>query len=136
MRATRRLAALWCGALVLFASGFVAGQQRVPSDYQGVDEAVLASIDLAPEIDSVRDRDLRLSRAVIQPGGHVGLHSHQGDPTIVYMLSGILTNHHDDGTVQEFHPGEVFAEFGPRRHWVENRGAAPVTFIVANIHKR
>jgi quercetin dioxygenase-like cupin family protein len=136
MRFTRRLLALFCGALALFAAGFVAGQQAAPSDYQGVDEKVLASIDLAPEIATVRDRDLRLSRAVIAPGGHVGLHSHQGDPTIVYLLSGVLTNHHDDGSVQEFHPGEVFAEFGPRRHWVENRGTAPVTFIVANIHRR
>jgi hypothetical protein len=29
----------------------------------------------------------------VSPGGHIGLHSHQGDPTIVYLLSGILTNH-------------------------------------------
>lgn len=136
MRLTRRLPAFLVGALALFAAGFAAGQQSAPSDYQGVDEKVLARIDLAPEIATVRDRELRLSRAVIAPGGHVGLHSHQGDPTIVYLLSGVLTNHHDDGTVQEFHAGEVFAEFGPRQHWVENRGAAPVTFIVANIHKR
>ena len=136
MRLTNRLPALFVGALALFAAGFVAGQQAAPSDYQGVDEKVLASIDLAPEINTVGDRELRLSRAVIAPGGHVGLHSHQGDPSIVYMLSGVLTNHHDDGTVQEFHPGEAFAEFGPRRHWVENRGPMPVSFIVANIHKR
>jgi quercetin dioxygenase-like cupin family protein len=135
MRLTR-LSAVLSGGLVLFAAGFVAGQQTAPTDYQGVNEKVLASIDLAAEIRTVQNRELRLSRAVIAPGGHVGLHSHQGDPSIVYLLSGVLTNHHDDGTVQEFHPGEVFAEFGPRQHWVENRGAAPVTFIVANIHRR
>jgi quercetin dioxygenase-like cupin family protein len=136
MRVSRRLPALCAGALVLFTAGFVGGQQSAPSDYQGVDETVLAAIDLAPEIATVRDRELRLSRAVIAPGGHVGLHSHQGDPSIVYMLSGVLTNHHGDGTTREFRPGEVFAEFGPREHWVENRGAVPVTFIVANIHRR
>jgi quercetin dioxygenase-like cupin family protein len=84
----------------------------------------------------VQDRELRLSRAVVSPGGHVGLHSHQGDPTIVYILSGVLTNRHDDGTTDEFRPGQVFAEFGPRAHWVENTGSAPVTFIVANIHRK
>jgi quercetin dioxygenase-like cupin family protein len=131
-----RVAGLALGASAMFMAGFASAEQSAPHDYRGVDEKVLASIDLAGEIDTVQDRQLRLSRAVIAPGGHVGLHSHQGDPTIVYMLSGVLTNHHDDGTVQEFDPGEVFAEFGPRRHWVENRGTAPVIFIVANIHRK
>jgi quercetin dioxygenase-like cupin family protein len=52
------------------------------------------------------------------------------------MLSGVLTNHHDDGTTEEFHSGQVFAEYGPRSHWVENKDSAPVHFIVANIHHR
>ncbi len=136
MRTVRNIAALGCGAMVLFAAGFVAGQQAAPTDYKSVSEDVLASIDLAGEIDSVKNRELRLSRAVIAPGGHVGLHSHEGDPSIVYILSGTLTNHHDDGATQEVRPGQVFAEYGPRAHWVENRGSAPVTFIVANIHRR
>src|SRR5437762_3977814 len=82
-----------------------------------------------------RAANYAFSSAVIAPGGQVGLHSHRGDPTIVYMLSGVLTNHHDDGTTEEFHPGEAFAEYGPRSHWVENKGSAPVRFIVANIHR-
>jgi len=136
MRAGRQLLALGCAGSALLAAGFVLGQQSAPTDYKWVSEAVLASIDLAPEIDSVADRELRLSRAVVATGGHVGLHSHRGDPTIVYMLSGALTNHHDDGTTEIFQPGQVFAEFGPRAHWVENTGSAPAIFIVANIHRR
>jgi quercetin dioxygenase-like cupin family protein len=122
--------------LLLLAAGFVLGQQSAPTDYRLVTEDVLTAIDLAQEIDTVTNRELRLSRAVIAPGGHIGFHSHQGDPTIVYLLSGVLTNHHDDGTIEEFHPGEFFSEFGPHAHWVENKGSAPVTFIVANIHRR
>ena len=127
-----------CGAagLVLLSTGYVLGQQSAPVDYKLVTEDVLSTIDLAKEIDSVQDRELRLSRATIAPGGHVGLHSHQGDPTIVYLLSGLLTNHHDDGTAENFQEGQVFAEFGPRAHWVENQGPAPVILIVANIHRR
>jgi quercetin dioxygenase-like cupin family protein len=75
-----------------------------------------------------------VSRAEIAPGGHIGLHSHRGDPTIVYVLSGVLTNYHDDGTTEDFHPGQVFPEFGSRSHWIENKGAVPVQFIAANIH--
>jgi quercetin dioxygenase-like cupin family protein len=136
MRAARHIMALCSAGLALLAAGFVLGQQSAPTDYRSVTEDVLAAIDLAKEIDSIANRELRLSRAVVAPGGHIGLHSHQGDPTIVYLLSGVLTNHHDDGTTAAFHPGEVFAEFGPRAHWVENTGSTPVTFIVANVHRR
>ena len=135
MRAAHALAALGAAFVLLYA-GFVLGLQSAPNDYKLVSEDVLAKIDLAKEIDSVEGRELRLSSAVIAPGGYVGLHSHRGDPTIVYMLSGVLTNHHDDGTTEEFHPGEAFAEYGPRSHWVENRGSAPARLIVANIHRQ
>ena len=135
MRAAHALAVLGAAFVLLYA-GFVLGQQSAPNDYKLVSEDVLAKIDLAKEIDSVEARELRLSSAVIAPDGHVGLHSHRGDPTIVYMLSGVLTNHHDDGTTEEFHPGEAFTEYGPRSHWVENKGSAPVRFIVANIHRQ
>ena len=135
MRAAHHLIALASG-LALLCVGFALGQQSTPTDYKLVSEDVLAAIDLANEMDSVEGRELRLSSAVIAPSGHIGLHSHRGDPTIVYLLSGVLTNHHDDSTTEEFHPGQVFAEHGPRSHWVENKGSAPVHFIVANIHRR
>jgi quercetin dioxygenase-like cupin family protein len=131
-----RIAALSSAGLALFTAGLALGQYQAPTDYKGVQESLLAAIDLAKEIDSVDNRELRVSRATIAPGGHIGLHSHQDDPKIVYVVEGVLTNHHDDGTTQEFQPGQVFAEFGPRSHWVENKGPTPVTFIAANIHRR
>lgn len=136
MTTLSRAAALTAVALTIASAGFAVGQQTAPTDYKSVQENVLASIDLAAEISNVRDRELRLSRVEVLPGGHIGLHSHRGDPTIVYMLSGVLTNHHDDGTTDQFRSGQVFAEFGPRSHWVENGGAEPVIFIVANVHRR
>jgi quercetin dioxygenase-like cupin family protein len=136
MNAAVRRAVLLFACLLALSAGYALGQQSPPTDYKLVREEVLAGIDLAKEIDSVQDCELRLSRAIIEPGGHVGLHSHLGDPTIVYMLSGALTNHHDDGTIEEFRPGQSFSEFGPRAHWVENQGSVPVIFIVANIHSK
>jgi quercetin dioxygenase-like cupin family protein len=133
--AVYRITSLGLVALLLFFVGVVLGQQSAPTDYKLVTENVLAAIDLSKEVESMQGRELRLSSAVIEPGGHVGLHSHHGDPSIVYILSGVLTNHHDDGTTQEFHAGQVFSEYGPRSHWVENKGSAPVRFIVANVHR-
>src|SRR6266550_4158377 len=109
MRAAHFVAALAIASVLVYG-GFVLGQQSAPTDYRLVSEDILATIDLATEIDSVQGRELRLSSAVIAPGGHVGVHSHSGDPTIVYMLSGVLTHHHEDGTTEEFHPGQVFTE--------------------------
>jgi quercetin dioxygenase-like cupin family protein len=132
-----RMAGLGITGVLLLSAGFVLGRQAAaPTDYKLVSETVLASIDLAREIDTVQDRELRLSQANIAPGGYIGLHGHQGDPTLVYVLSGVLTNHHDDGRIEEFRAGQVFAEFGPRSHWVENRGGEPAVFIAANIHRR
>ena len=136
MNGVCRVAMCGAAAVMLLSAGYVLGQQSAPAEYKLVSEDVLASINLATEIDSVQDRELRLSRTTIAPGGHIGLHSHQGDPTIVLLLSGVVTNHHDDGTTENFREGQVFAEFGPRAHWVENPGSAPVIFIVANIHRR
>ena len=136
MRVARHIGAICGGGLALAVGGFVLGQQTAPTDYKSVAEEVLATINLADEIDSMADRELRLSRAVVAPGAHIGVHSHQGDPTIVYLLSGVLTNHHDDGTTEEFQANQAFAEFGPRAHWVENKGTTPAAFIVANIHRR
>ena len=135
-RMALRISACISAGLALFAAGFALGQDPTPTDYKGVKEAVLAAIDLAKEIDNAEDRELRVSRAIVAPGGHIGLHSHRGDPTIVYVIDGVLTNHHDDGATEEFRSGQVFAEFGPRSHWVENNGPAPVVFIAANIHRR
>lgn len=136
MTAVSRAAVCGATGFMLLMTGYVLGHQSAPTDYKLVTEEVLASIDLAEEIKGVQDREMRLSRATIAPGGHVGLHTHQGDPTIVYLLSGVLTNHQDDGTTEKFRADQVFTEFGPRAHWVENQGAAPAVFIVANIHRR
>ena len=136
MKTALRIAAWSLAGMSLFTAGFALGQYPAPTDYKGVKEAVLAAIDLAKEIDSVENRELRVSRAIVAAGGHIGLHSHRGDPTIVYVVDGVLTNYHDDGTTEEFRSGQVFAEFGPRSHWVENNGPTPVMFIAANIHRR
>ena len=116
----------------IFLVGFM-GCGKSTVGHALADELGWRFVDLDKEIEGVQGRELRLSSAVIQPGAHVGLHSHRGDPSIVYILSGVLTNHHDDGITEEFHAGQACSEYGPRSHWVENKGSAPVRFIVANV---
>jgi quercetin dioxygenase-like cupin family protein len=136
MRGPLRIAMLSAAALVLFSAGFAAGQRSAPTDDRLVEQTLLAKIDLAKAVDGLGERELRLSRVEIAPRGHIGLHSHQDDPTVVYVLSGVLTNHHDDGMMEEIGAGRAFAEFGPNSHWVENKGAAPATFVFTSVSRR
>jgi len=129
-----RILALGAGALVVFLAGFAMGQRPAPMGDQSVEQTLLATIDLAQAI-GVSGRELRLSRVTVAPHGHIGLHSHEDDPTVVYVVTGTLTNHHDDGMTGEVHAGEAFAEFGPKSHWVENAGSAPATFVFASVSR-
>ena len=131
-----RLAALAVAVLAAFSTGIAVGQRSAPHDDQSVEQTLLATIDLAKAVDDLGNRELRLSRVTIAPHGHIGLHSHKDDPTVVYLISGALTNYHDDGTTEEVHAGQAFAEFGPKSHWVENRASAPATFVFASVSAR
>lgn len=131
-----RLAVLAMAVLAAFSTGIAVGQRSAPHDNQSVEQTLLATIDLAKAVDHLDDRELRMSRVTIAPNGHIGLHSHKNDPTVVYLISGALTNYHDDGTTEELHAGQAFAEFGPKSHWVENRGSAPATFVFTSVSPR
>ena len=136
MRHGVRIAALGTGALIIFCAGYAAGQRHAPEGDQLVEQTLLATIDLAKAVTQPGDRELRLSRVTVAPHGHIGLHSHEDDPTVVYVVSGVLTNHHDDGTTNEVRAGEAFAEFGPKPHWVENAASTPATFVFASVSRR
>jgi len=136
MRYLLRFVATVIAALVVFSAGFAAGQHQAPSGDERVQQTLLASIDLAKAVGTLGERELRLSQVTVAPGGHIGPHSHIDDPTVVYLVTGALINHHDDGSTEELSAGQAFAEFGPKSHWVENRGTAPATFVFASVSRR
>src|ERR1700730_16947255 len=93
----------WSSAgLALFIAGLALGQHPAPTDYKGVEESVLAAIDLANEIDGVENRELRVSFSTIAPAAPNSFHSPRRDPTIVYVFAGILTNHQANGPAEDF----------------------------------
>lgn len=136
MREPLPIAVLAVAVLAAFSAGIAVGQRSAPHDDQSVEQTLLVTIDLAKAVARLDDRELRLSRVTVAPNGHIGLHSHKDDPTVVYLISGALTNHHDDGTTEELHAGQAFAEFGPKSHWVENNGPAPATFVFTSVSHR
>ena len=142
----RSLAAgLFLGAAMLASSSAFAGE--CPADKVGVDvtkpgamkpkhvkDDVLAAIDLSKERINLPNRNLRLRKLVVQPGGIVPWHSHADRPAIIYIVSGSITEYASTCSVAiEHKPGEVTAERGATAHWWKNNGKVPAVLLSADI---
>ena len=98
----------------------------------GVAVEVLATVDLAGEIDGMAGQ-LRMRMVTIEPGGVFGpLHDHIGRPGIVYVLQGTITDHRD-GIATDYGPGVGWPEDRDTLHWLENRGSVPAIEISVDI---
>ena len=136
MRTLQRLTGIAAAVSMVFFAGYATGQRQPPHNDQAVEQTLLATIDLAQAIEGCADRQMHLARATIAPGGHIRFHDHADDPTLVYLVSGSMTNHHDDGRTEEFSAGQAFAKFGAQSHWVENNGPAPATFVFTSVSRK
>jgi quercetin dioxygenase-like cupin family protein len=107
-------------------------EQAAP-ETKGVAVEVLATVDLAREIDGLEPRQLRMRRVTIEPGGVFGpIHDHIGRPGTVYILQGTITDHRD-GVLTDYGPGVGWPEDRNTTHWLENRGTIPAVEISVDI---
>ena len=108
----------------------LAGHPTAPSQ---VTDDVVGSIDLGTEI-GVNGRDLRLRRLVVQPGGIVPFHSHQGRPALIITVSGEVTEHRSSCGVPIIHrAGEVSREAEGISHYWVNHGRVPAVLLSADV---
>jgi len=108
---------------------------RAGHETKGVAEQVLATVDLAGEIEGMEGRQLRLRLVTLEPGAVFGpKHDHAGRPGVVYILRGTITDHRD-GMATEYGPGVGWPEDRKTSHWLENRGTAPAVEISVDIVK-
>jgi quercetin dioxygenase-like cupin family protein len=100
---------------------------------RGVTVQLLATVDLAGEIEGMAGYQLRMRKVTIEPGGVFGpLHDHVGRPGTVYVLEGAITDHRDGG-VTEYGPGPGWPEDRTTLHWLENRATVPAVEISIDI---
>ncbi len=100
---------------------------------RGVTVDLLATVDLAAEIEGMAGRQLRMRMVTIEPGGVFGpIHDHQGRPGTVYILQGTITDHRD-GVTTEYGPGVGWPEDRNTLHWLENRGPIRAVEISVDI---
>lgn len=108
----------------------LADRATAPRD---VTDDLIGSIGLGPEI-GVQGRDLRLRRLVVQPGGVVPFHSHEGRPALIITVSGEITEHSTTCAVPiVHHAGEVSREAGGLGHYWVNHGRVPAVLLSADV---
>ena len=103
---------------------------------RGVEIELLGTVDLAPELPGMAGFELRMRRVTISPGGVFGpMHDHRGRPGVVYVLSGTITDHRDDGDA-DYRIGPGWPEDHRTVHWLENRGTIPAVEISVDLVRR
>ena len=107
--------------------------ERAAPETNGVTVEILATVDLAGEIEGMESRQLRMRLVTIEPGGVFGpIHDHKGRPGTVYVLQGTITDHRN-GVVNDYGPGLGWPEDRNTIHWLENRGTTPAVEISVDI---
>jgi quercetin dioxygenase-like cupin family protein len=105
-----------------------------PSAPTGLEDKIIASIDLTPLGTGFAGRKMRMRKLTIQPGGIVPWHSHEARPANIYIISGSITEYRSSCAVPiEHKAGDVTAEFGPLAHWWKNNTDKPTVLISADI---
>lgn len=111
----------------------LAGAPSAPSN---VTDDLIGSVDLAKEI-GVENRDLRMRRLVLQPGGVVPMHSHAGRPALIVVVSGAITEYRSSCAVGiEHKAGDISSESDGIAHWWRNNGKTPAVLLSADVKAR
>jgi quercetin dioxygenase-like cupin family protein len=111
----------------------LAGHPTMPKD---VTDTVIGAIDLGSEI-GVNGRELRTRRLVIQPGGIVPFHSHQGRPALIVTISGQVTEYRSTCSVGIVHKaGDISREAEGIAHWWKNEGSEPAVLLSSDVFQK
>ena len=118
------------------AASVPAHAQQPPTENKGMKADVLSSFALGRQgLDDYTQRQIRMRRITVEPGGTVGFHSHGQRPALTYILSGVLTEHRKGGTDRTYDPGEVITESTEVDHWADNEAAEPAVLISVDLFK-
>jgi quercetin dioxygenase-like cupin family protein len=119
----------------LAVSVSAASAQAPAGEPKGPVAKPLLNLDLAPEIDSVQGRVMRMQLTTYAPGASNKPHSHKDRPEVVYILSGKVIEHRGE-VAKEYGPGDTFTADRNTTHWMENKGTVPAVMLVTGIAKK
>jgi quercetin dioxygenase-like cupin family protein len=140
------LAAVVAGASA-FALPAVAGEcpadQKKPNAREAVDlkpvgvtDTTIAMIDVTKAPISIDDRQFRMRKLTVEPGGIVPWHSHADRPAIIYIIEGQIHEYASNCSAPIVHKaGDVVAETGDVSHWWKNLDDETVVLLSADLPK-
>ena len=133
---SKRVVAAWIGSVALaLAAGAVIGEAMPPKGNTGAKISEPVVVDLAPWATDMKGRQLRIRKFDIEPGGVLGIHSHDDRPDVSYLAQGTLTEFRPGGRSAPRASDTLHAAGKGLTHWVENKGSTPAILIVADIFK-
>jgi quercetin dioxygenase-like cupin family protein len=135
MATTGRIQAIIAAAAIIAWGAQLGSAQEPPKDNKGFTVSKTTVVELGPEIEGMAGRQLRLRVLTIEPGGHIGLHSHKDRPAVVYLVQGTDTVGLADGTTKTLHPGDTSTANKDTTHWHQNDGKDNVVLIAVDIFK-
>lgn len=92
-------------------------------------------IELEGEFASMKGKQMRAREFTIEPGGVVGVHTHNNRPGYAYILEGNIVEHRNDTEGPILHqPGSVAIEKNGVAHWWENTSDKNVKALVVDIY--
>jgi quercetin dioxygenase-like cupin family protein len=139
------LAAVTAGTTLVGVSAALAGEcpkDQMKADVRkaethvakGVVDKVLAAIDLEKEPAKIKDRQLRLRKLTIEPGGIVPWHSHNDRPAIIYIAEGEIVEYASNCAVPIVHKaGDISVETFGTSHWWQNLGNKTVVLFSSDV---
>ncbi len=130
-----RIALFVLASLVIGCGTMIAHAEDAPKDNKGFTASKTTVVDLGSEIEGMTGRQLRMRLLTIEPGGHIGLHSHKDRPAVVYFMQGTDVVTQADGSSKTFHPGDTSAATKDTTHWHRNDGKDNVVLIAVDVFK-
>jgi len=101
---------------------------------KGVTDTVLAAVDLSKEKIGAKERQLRIRKLEIEPGGVVPFHSHGDRPALIYIIEGEIFEYSSQCAVPILHKaGDVAPETHATSHWWQNTTDKKVVLLSADI---
>src|ERR1041384_129330 len=126
---------IFCAFMLSAAVLGSAFAEDAPKDNKGFTTSKTVAVDLGPEIEGMAGRQLRMRMLTIEPGGHIGLHSHKDRPAVVYFMQGTDVVTAGDGASKTFHPGDTSSATKDTTHWHRNDGKDNVVLIAVDVFK-
>lgn len=120
------------GALAVTLVPVGLAQMAPPAESKGVSARVIGALPLAPEFESIENRQLRMRVVTLAPGGVFAVHNHKDRPSVEYLLKGSATEYQGE-TRKTYQEGDAVLADRNTTHWWRNDGTEPAIFVAVDV---